>query len=70
MMIKNVFDKYKIYIKIDYIFHDGKHFFCLVEIYMNLLIIYRPAWTPDMSAEQIDQQERVSFLDWRRKLAL
>ncbi len=37
---------------------------------MNLLIIYRPAWTPDMSAEQIDQQERVSFLDWRRKLAL
>ncbi len=30
----------------------------------------RPPWTPDMSAEQIDQQERVGFLDWRRKLAL
>lgn len=37
---------------------------------MKLLMIYRPPWTPDMSAEQIDQQERASFLEWRRKLAL
>ncbi|CAF3734123.1 unnamed protein product [Rotaria socialis] len=36
----------------------------------RLRIPRRPAWTPEMSAEQIDQQERVSFLDWRRKLAL
>ena len=31
---------------------------------------FRPPWTSDMSAEQIDQQERTSFLDWRRRLAL
>ncbi|CAF0997542.1 unnamed protein product [Adineta steineri] len=30
----------------------------------------RPAWTSNMSAEQIDLQERTSFLDWRRRLAL
>jgi len=36
----------------------------------RLRIPRRPAWTPEMSAEQIDQQERTSFLDWRRKLAL
>ncbi|CAF0865341.1 unnamed protein product [Rotaria sordida] len=36
----------------------------------RLRIPRRPPWTPDMSAEQIDQQERASFLDWRRKLAL
>jgi hypothetical protein len=41
-----------------------------MKIYINLSIIYRPPWTSDMSAEQIDQQERASFLDWRRKLAL
>ncbi|CAF4095407.1 unnamed protein product, partial [Rotaria magnacalcarata] len=35
----------------------------------RLRIPRRPAWTPEMSAEQIDQHERVSFLDWRRKLA-
>ncbi|CAF2711168.1 unnamed protein product [Rotaria sp. Silwood2] len=36
----------------------------------RLHIPRRPAWTSDMSAEQIDQQERASFLEWRRKLAL
>ncbi|CAF3863465.1 unnamed protein product [Adineta steineri] len=36
----------------------------------KLSIPRRPAWTSDMSAEQIDLQERTSFLDWRRRLAL
>ncbi|UJR33522.1 hypothetical protein I4U23_020967 [Adineta vaga] len=36
----------------------------------RLSIPRRPAWTSEMSAEQIDQQERTSFLEWRRKLAL
>ncbi|CAF0727529.1 unnamed protein product [Adineta ricciae] len=36
----------------------------------RLSIPRRPMWTSDMSAEQIDQQERASFLEWRRKLAL
>ena len=40
------------------------------EICIEILLLDRPPWTPDMSAEQIDQQERVSFLEWRRKLAL
>ncbi|CAF1255037.1 unnamed protein product [Adineta steineri] len=36
----------------------------------KLSIPRRPAWTSNMSAEQIDLQERTSFLDWRRRLAL
>ncbi|CAG9464457.1 unnamed protein product [Pedinophyceae sp. YPF-701] len=29
----------------------------------------RPAWTPDMTPEQLDDQERDAFLQWRRALA-
>lgn len=29
----------------------------------------RPTWTKTMSREQLDQNERVAFLEWRRTLA-
>eukprot|EP00198_Chlamydomonas_reinhardtii_P009867 XP_001699204.1 hypothetical protein CHLREDRAFT_206017 [Chlamydomonas reinhardtii] len=38
----------------------------------RLALPRRPAWTPDMSAEQLDlqnAQERTAFLSWRRALA-
>ncbi|KAG2433073.1 hypothetical protein HYH02_012777 [Chlamydomonas schloesseri] len=35
----------------------------------RLALPRRPAWTPDMSAEQLDLQERTAFLSWRRALA-
>ncbi|CAF0793027.1 unnamed protein product [Didymodactylos carnosus] len=36
----------------------------------RLQIPRRPPWTTQMETEQIERQERESFLDWRRKLAL
>ncbi|GIL57282.1 hypothetical protein Vafri_12537 [Volvox africanus] len=35
----------------------------------RLALPRRPPWTPDMTAEQLDLQERSSFLTWRRNLA-
>lgn len=35
----------------------------------RLRIPRRPAWSRDMTAEQVDQQEREAFLAWRRDLA-
>lgn len=35
----------------------------------RLVVPRRPAWTPDMTAEALDAQERASFLEWRRDLA-
>lgn len=29
----------------------------------------RPQWTAEMSADELDAQERASFLTWRRALA-
>ncbi|CAH3037734.1 unnamed protein product [Porites lobata] len=34
-----------------------------------LRIPRRPEWDKDMTVEELDQQERESFLDWRRQLA-
>eukprot|EP01116_Phalansterium_solitarium_P013334 TRINITY_DN30712_c0_g1_i1.p1 TRINITY_DN30712_c0_g1~~TRINITY_DN30712_c0_g1_i1.p1 ORF type:complete len:726 (-),score=289.15 TRINITY_DN30712_c0_g1_i1:389-2566(-) len=42
----------------------------LMENSWNLLTIpRRPEWTPDMSAEQVNRNEREAFLNWRRELA-
>ncbi|GFR44328.1 hypothetical protein Agub_g5541, partial [Astrephomene gubernaculifera] len=35
----------------------------------RLALPRRPAWSPEMTAEQLDLQERTSFLAWRRNLA-
>ena len=34
-----------------------------------LRLSIRPAWTTEMSAEELDHLERDSFLEWRRQLA-
>ena len=33
------------------------------------LTSYRPSWTEEMSAEELDLKERDRFLEWRRQLA-
>ena len=35
----------------------------------RLRVPRRPAWTKAMSAEELDRQEKASFLEWRRGLA-
>ena len=36
----------------------------------NLGIPRRPPWTADMSAEELDVQERAHFIEWRRQIAV
>ncbi len=36
----------------------------------RLTVPRRPAWTKEMTAEQLDIQERTHFLDWRRTIAV
>lgn len=36
----------------------------------RLTVPRRPAWTMDMTSEALDAQERASFLDWRRSIAV
>jgi hypothetical protein len=38
-------------------------------LYQPLKIPRRPAWTNDMTAEEIARQESMSFLEWRRDIA-
>lgn len=35
----------------------------------RLTVPRRPPWSPDMTAEAVDAQQRASFLAWRRELA-
>lgn len=35
----------------------------------RLRVPRRPPWTRDMTAAQVDKQEKAAFLDWRRGLA-
>lgn len=35
----------------------------------HLAVPRRPAWHSGMSVQELDAQERTSFLEWRRKLA-
>jgi large subunit GTPase 1 len=37
--------------------------------YTHLEIPRKPAWTRDMTAEEVDRREKDSFLDWRRSIA-
>lgn len=37
--------------------------------YSRLTVPRRPPWDKSMSAEQLHQRERESFLDWRRGMA-
>ena len=36
---------------------------------MELSVPRRPPWTSDMSREELEQQEKMAFLEWRRKIA-
>eukprot|EP01035_Chromulina_nebulosa_P016882 gene16882-22370_t len=36
----------------------------------HLQIPRKPAWTTEMTAEEIDRNEKNAFLDWRRSLAI
>ena len=36
----------------------------------RLTVPRRPAWTKEMTAEELDYQERTHFLDWRRTIAV
>ena len=38
--------------------------------FTDLGIPRRPPWTRDMTAEQLDVQERKAFIDWRREIAV
>ena len=36
---------------------------------MELSVPRRPPWTSDMTRDELEQQEKVAFLEWRRKIA-
>jgi hypothetical protein len=38
--------------------------------YKHLKIPRKPAWTREMTAEEIDRQEKEAFLLWRREIAV
>lgn len=33
-----------------------------------VFLIFRPPWTPEMSVEELDANEKQAFLNWRRML--
>jgi large subunit GTPase 1 len=38
--------------------------------FQHLVIPRKPTWNKEMNAEDIDRQERIAFLQWRRDLAV
>jgi large subunit GTPase 1 len=38
--------------------------------YEHLKIPRKPAWTKEMTAEEIDMREKDAFLQWRREIAV
>lgn len=47
------------------VFHNDTVLFSVVIPFL----LHRPEWDENMTTEELDQQERESFLEWRRQLA-